>query len=104
MNELADGTFHNFTLLTHGLTNDLTKLKDRANFNDIVLKEMNYPSLKRGRGIECKISTEKEVGYAIPICLADFKKPYCGCEGRNFSIKIVNKIINTILNIKEHLI
>ncbi len=63
LNQLVDGTFHNFTLLTHALTNDLTKLKERA------------------KGIECKISTETEIGYAIPICLTDFKKPYCGCEG-----------------------
>ena len=78
---MVDGTFHNFTLLTHALTNDLTKLKERANFNELVLIEIKYPSMKRGKGIECKISTETEIGYAIPICLTDFKKPYCGCEG-----------------------
>jgi hypothetical protein len=78
---LVDGTFHNFTLLTHALTNDLTKLKERANFNELVLIEINYPSLKRGKGIACRISTENETGYAVPICLSDFKKPYCGCEG-----------------------
>ena len=81
LNDLIDGTFHNFTLLTHSLTNDLGKLKNRTDFNELVLKELNYPMMKRGKGIECRISSEKDVGYAIPICLSDFKRSYCGCEG-----------------------
>lgn len=36
--------------------------------------------MKRGLGIECELNGEK--GYSIPICLLDFKKPYCGCEGQ----------------------
>ena len=50
MNELVDGTFFNFTMLTHGLTTDVTNLKDRALFNDLVLSELKYPTLKTGRG------------------------------------------------------
>ena len=79
---MVDGTFHNFTLLTHALTNDLSKLKERANLNEIILNELKYPSMKRGQGTECTIDSEKEVGFAVPICLADFKRPYCGCEGK----------------------
>jgi collagen type VI alpha len=78
-NQLADGTFHSFTLLTHALTTDLSELKERANFLDFVLLELNYPSLKRGNGISCNIGQDD--GYAVPVCLLDFKKPYCGCEG-----------------------
>ena len=78
LNDLVDGTFLNFTLLTHSLTNDLSKLKERASFNDLVLNELDYPPLKRGNGIECKFNSE--VGMAVPICLDDFKRPYCGCE------------------------
>ena len=101
LNELADGTFSNhflchyfikkniflflylvvnFALLTHSLANnDIDKLKERVTFNDLVLNELNYPPLKRGQGIKCNIGADP--GYAVPMCLSDFKKPYCGCEG-----------------------
>jgi len=81
LNDLADGTFHSFTHLTHSLTNDLTKLKDRAVLNDKILEELNFLSMKRGQGIECTIGANKTVGFSVPICMADFKRPYCGCEG-----------------------
>jgi predicted chitinase len=51
LNELVDGTFFNFTMIVHALTNDVAKLKERANFNDLVLAELKYPSMKRGQGI-----------------------------------------------------
>jgi predicted chitinase len=81
LNELADGTFHSFTLLTHSLTNDLTKLKDRATLNEKILMELNFISMKRGQGIDCTIGVNKTVGFSVPICMADFKRQYCGCEG-----------------------
>lgn len=80
LNDLVDGTFHNFSLLTHSLTNDLQKLKERAIFNDLVLNELEKPAMKRGQGVECDVSGHGK-GYAVPICLTDFKKPYCGCDG-----------------------
>jgi hypothetical protein len=80
LNDLVDGTFHNFSLLTHSLTNDLQKLKERAIINDLILNELEKPAMKRGQGIECEISGYGK-GFAVPICLTDFKKPYCGCEG-----------------------
>jgi uncharacterized protein YegL len=79
LNELVDGTFHNFTLLTHSLTNNLQNLKDRANFNDEVLKELKTSSLKRGQGVGCEISSRQ--GVAVPMCTLEFQKSYCGCEG-----------------------
>ena len=72
-NQLADGTFMSFTSLTHALTTDLADLKERANFIDSVLLELNYPPLKRGNGISCSIG--QDTGYAVPVCLLDFKKP-----------------------------
>ena len=70
----------NFALLTHSLANnDIDKLKERVTFNDLVLNELNYPPLKRGQGIKCNI--EADPGYAVPMCLSDFEKTYCGCEG-----------------------
>ena len=41
--------------------------------------------MKRGQGIECKIGANK-TGVSVPICMSDFKKPYCGCEGE-FDLK-----------------
>lgn len=79
LNQLVDGTFLNFTHLTHALTNNLQSLKDRANFNDLVLTELKATSMKRGRGVECEIGNKE--GYAVPICMLDFEKSYCGCEG-----------------------
>lgn len=80
LSQLVDGTFLNFTHLTHALTNNLQALKDRAEFNDRVLVDLKVTRMKRGQGVECSI--EGELGYAVPICLIDFQKPYCGCEGQ----------------------
>lgn len=79
LSRLVDGTFLNFTHLTHALTNNLQALKDRAEFNDLALSELKVTSMKRGQGVDCMIGSER--GYAVPICLIDFQKPYCGCEG-----------------------
>ena len=80
LNVLVDGTFHNFTLLTHSLTNNLQKLIDRANFNDLVLAELDRPAMKRGSGVICEIPGAG-AGVAVPVCMDGFKRPYCGCEG-----------------------
>jgi predicted chitinase len=80
LNEFIDGTFHSFTLLTHSLTDNIQSLIDRAKLNDLILNELRYPSMKRGQGIECELDS-KEKGYAVPMCLLDFNRPYCGCEG-----------------------
>jgi predicted chitinase len=86
LNNLVDGTFFNFTMLTHSLTNNLQSLKQRAELNDLILKELNYNALKRGQGIQCTDESDggksNETGFAVPICLSDFKKSYCGCEGK----------------------
>lgn len=81
LNELVDGTFHSFTHLTHSLTNDLTKLKERATLNEKILEEFKSLSMKRGQGIECRIGANSSVGFSVPVCMADFKRSYCGCEG-----------------------
>ena len=49
LNELIDGTFFGFTMLTHGLTKSLNDLKRRAVFYENVLKELNA-SIGKGRG------------------------------------------------------
>jgi len=85
LNNLVDGTFFNFTMLTHSLTNNLQSLNQRAGLNDLILKYLNYNNLKRGQGIQCtdeSDSNNNETGFAVPICLSDFKKSYCGCEGK----------------------
>lgn len=79
LNQLADGTFHNFTLLTHALSNNLQNIKNRADFNDQVLDELKSSNMKRGQGVSCQI--DQKPGIAVPICTLDFKRPYCGCEG-----------------------
>ncbi len=79
---MADGTFLGFTQLTHSITVRLKSLKERALINELILKEFSETSsLKRGEGISCKLNDGTE-GYAVPICLYDFRRPYCGCEGR----------------------
>ena len=86
LNNLVDGTFFNFTMLTHSLTNNIQSLKQRAELNDLILKELNYNALKRGQGIQCTDESDggksNETGFAVPICLSDFKKSFCGCEGK----------------------
>lgn len=42
---------------------------------------MGSPPMKRGEGVTCELG-DQEFGTAVPICLLDFKKSYCGCEGR----------------------
>ncbi|CAF0704553.1 unnamed protein product [Brachionus calyciflorus] len=76
---LADGTYHNFTLLTYSLTNNLQKLRERADIYEAIIRENGYGTLKRGLGVMCEIG--EKTGYAVPICLVGVNKPYCGCEG-----------------------
>ena len=77
LNELADGTFLRFTHLTHSLTTNVNSVVARVQINDMVLKEFRL-ALKRGQGVTCETSMG---GYAVPICTANFQRPYCGCEG-----------------------
>ena len=42
--------------------------------------------MKRGQGVECTLGNDKELGFSVPICMTDLKRPYCGCEGK-FDIK-----------------
>ena len=81
LNQLADGTFLSFTHLTHSLTSNLQSLKERALINEKILAELNYPTMKRGQGVDCEMA-DGEIGYAVPICLLDHKRSYCGCEGK----------------------
>ena len=79
-NELADGSFLKFSLLTFSMTSSIESLKERAILNEKTLAELNYLSIKRGEGIKCQV--EDDIGYAVPICLSDFRRPYCGCDGK----------------------
>ncbi len=81
LNRLADGTFVSFTQLTHAITTNIRSLKERAKYNDEILEQFEYVSMKRGQGVECILRSTERTGHAIPVCLLDFKKPYCGCEG-----------------------
>ena len=78
--ELSDGTFLNFVFITNFLTSSLHDLKERALINEITLAELNSPTITKGEGITCQIDGEQ--GLALPICLLDFKRSYCGCDGR----------------------
>ena len=84
LNRLADGTFISYTTLTHAITINIKSLKERAKYNEDILKQFEYVSMKRGEGVECIFRTTEKTGRAIPICLIDFKKSYCGCEGDNY--------------------
>ena len=81
LNELADGKFLNYAQLTYALTKNLQSLKNRANSNELILSKIGSETMKRGEGVTCELK-DKTIGYAVPICMLDFKKPYCGCEGR----------------------
>jgi len=79
LNRLADGTFISFTQLTHAITTNIKSLKERAKYNDDILEKFEFVSMKRGQGVECILRSTERTGHAIPVCLLDFKKPYCGC-------------------------
>lgn len=83
LNSLADGTFHNFTLLTHSLTTNVQNLKERAQFYEDGVNELKCRAIKRGKGVGCSIDSADIAleGFAVPVCINGFKKPYCGCEG-----------------------
>lgn len=83
LNELADGTFLGFTHLTHALTTNIKSVVERVQINDQILNEFQL-GLKRGQGVDCTVgsSSSEQTGYAVPICLANFQRPYCGCEGK----------------------
>lgn len=67
-------------MITHSITTNAQHLKYRADFNEKCLAELKAPTLKRGHGIQCQMP-DKTPGIAVPLCLADFQRPYCGCEG-----------------------
>ena len=79
LNEFADGTFISFTQLTHSLTKNVKSLPTRALINERILSKFKI-SMRRGDGIPCQLS-DNTTGFAVPICLLTFKRPYCGCEG-----------------------
>lgn len=81
LNSLADGTFLGFTQLTHSLTSNIRSFKKRAILNEKILYKFDAAPMKRGEGVNCTLS-DGTPGYAVPICLADLKRSYCGCEGR----------------------
>ncbi len=81
LNRLADGTFLSFIQLTHSITTSIKNLKERAKYNEDILEKFEYVSMKRGQGVECILHSTELTGQAIPVCLIDFKRPYCGCEG-----------------------
>lgn len=81
LNRLADGTFLSFTQLTHSITTNIKSLKERAKYNEEILEQFEYVSMKRGQGVECILHSTELIGHAIPVCLIDFKRSYCGCEG-----------------------
>ena len=81
LNSIADGTFHNFSLITHAFTDNLVHLRERSQYYEDIVAELKCKGIKRGRGVSCELSESKPLGYAVPVCLRDFKRPYCGCEG-----------------------
>jgi hypothetical protein len=81
MSTLADGTFHSFTMMTTVLTHKIYQLRNRAEYFENAVKELKCFRIKRGNGVSCEL-TSSETGFAVPICLNNFRRPFCGCEGR----------------------
>jgi hypothetical protein len=83
LNLIADGTYHNFSLITHSFTDNIEHLKERTKFYEELVSELGCLGIKRGRGLTCEIKNgfKNSLGFAVPICLLDFKRSYCGCEG-----------------------
>ena len=95
---LADGTFVSFVQMTHALTGKLTSLRERAAVNDQVLDQFRKGTIKpmrRGQGVTCQLS-DRSVGYAVPICLQEFKKVRLGDEfvGASFVLLLHADICN----------
>ena len=56
LNLLTDGTFHNFSLITHAFTDNVEELKKRSIIYENIVREIGCRSIKRGRGVECELS------------------------------------------------
>jgi hypothetical protein len=57
LNLLTDGTFHNFSLITHAFTDDVENLKKRTLLYEDIVKELECKSIKRGKGsFQCELS------------------------------------------------
>ncbi|CAF0961359.1 unnamed protein product [Brachionus calyciflorus] len=78
-NEIIDGTYLNFSLLTNSLTIDQKSFLKRLEINDLILNYLNFRPLKKSRGLSCMLDGVQ--GFSVPICLAQQKSSYCGCEG-----------------------
>ena len=85
---IADGTYHKFSLITHSFTDNIEHLKERTTFYEDIVRELGCLDIKRGRGVTCEIKSgsKSSLGFAVPVCLLDFKRSYCGCEGQ-FSLE-----------------
>jgi len=80
LNQLADGSFHNFTLLNHAISTSLLSLKERTVYYENAVEAIkDCKAVKKGRGVACELGAK--IGYSTPICMTGLKKPYCGCEG-----------------------
>ncbi|CAF0917121.1 unnamed protein product [Brachionus calyciflorus] len=79
LNDLIDGTYLNYALLTNYLTYDPKSFLTRLEINDMMLKALNFRPLKKSRGLECML--DGQLGYSVPICHAQQKAFYCGCDG-----------------------
>lgn len=80
LNLLADGTFHNFSLISHALTQSKPEYMERADYYDKAVAALSCKGIKRGQGVSCDIKSQP--GYSVPICILGFDKSYCGCEGQ----------------------
>jgi hypothetical protein len=57
LNLLTDGTFHNFSLITHAFTDNVEHLKQRTLSYEDIVKELECKSIKRGKGsFQCELS------------------------------------------------
>ncbi|CAF0813157.1 unnamed protein product, partial [Brachionus calyciflorus] len=79
INDLIDGTYLNFALLTNYFTLDSISFLNRLEINDMILVALNFRPLKKSRGLKCMLDGQQ--GYSVPICYANQKSFYCGCEG-----------------------
>lgn len=80
LNLLADGTFQNFAMITHTISQSEAEFMERAAYYDKSTKVLSCKDIKRGQGAACAVKSQS--GYSVPICAVGFEKSYCGCEGQ----------------------
>lgn len=87
LNDLADGTFYNYTMITYEIQGGIDRLLERTNLLKKASDMLDCGPIARGQGKTCRIDGST-LGTCRPLCVTGMEdEQFCGCEGSTYSGK-----------------